>query len=235
VLVSVRDNGIGIPPDMMPYIFEMFTQMDTTLERSQGGLGIGLTLVKNLVELHGGAISAYSEGVGRGAEFLVRLPVREIGAFSNDGGARVTSLQYSSAKGQPAAAPAAPATGCRVLVVDDNQASARTLGWMMEALGYEAQTAHDGPSAIEKAHEFKPHVVLLDIGLPGMNGYDVCRTMRADPDFKDTVFIAQTGWGQQEHLENSREAGFSQHLVKPVELAKLQDVLAKFSPGAKAH
>jgi signal transduction histidine kinase/ActR/RegA family two-component response regulator len=220
VLVSVKDNGIGIPAEIMPTIFEMFTQVDTSMERSQGGLGIGLTLVKRLVELHGGSIAAYSEGPGKGAEFVVRLPVREIGA-------RPEAAPAPEAKGPPA-----PAPGCRILVVDDNESSARTMGWMMEALGYESRIAHDGPSAIEAARAYLPHVVLLDIGLPGMNGYDVCRAMRADPLLKETVFIAQTGWGQQEHLERSREAGFAAHLVKPIEMARLQAALEQFCPQA---
>jgi CheY-like chemotaxis protein len=230
VLVAVKDNGIGIPEEVMPQIFELFTQVDTSIERSQGGLGIGLTLVRRLVELHGGDITAYSEGLDKGAEFVVRLPVREV---SSKPAQPVTTPAIPAKATQPEAEKAA-ANSIRILVVDDNESAARTMGWMLEAMGYQSAVAHDGPSAIAKAAGFKPHIVLLDIGLPGMNGYDVCRAMRADPLYKDTAFIAQTGWGQQEHLDRSAEAGFAAHLVKPIEMAKLQAALEKYAPRKAA-
>jgi CheY-like chemotaxis protein len=229
VLVAVKDDGIGIPEEVMPHIFELFTQVDTSMERSQGGLGIGLTLVRRLVELHGGDITAYSEGLDKGAEFVVRLPVREVSSKP----AAPVAVPVSAKAAKPEAK-AAATKGVRILVVDDNEAAARTMGWMLEAMGYQSAIVHDGLSAMEKAREFLPHLVLLDIGLPGMNGYDVCRAMRADPLYKDTVFIAQTGWGQQEHLDRSAEAGFVAHLVKPIEMAKLQAALEKYAPKKAA-
>jgi signal transduction histidine kinase/CheY-like chemotaxis protein len=213
ILVSVRDTGIGIPKRMQPRIFDMFTQVDSSLERSHGGLGIGLKLVKELCELHGGSVSVASEGKGKGSEFTVRLP-------------------YAAQAGAEAQAEApAPEPGRRrVLVVDDNEASAQTLLWMLNLLGHDAQMAHNGHEALAVAREFRPQVVLLDIGLPGMSGYDVCREMRADAGLKDAVLIAQTGWGQKEHRARSKEAGFDHHLVKPVDLKTLQSLL---QPGEK--
>jgi PAS domain S-box-containing protein len=209
-VISVRDTGIGIPPEMLPRIFDMFTQVDNSLEKAQGGLGIGLTLVKSLVEMHNGRIEAISEGLGKGSAFTVRLPLLE-------------------AEAAPAPQPTAMSeTDCparRVLVVDDNVASAKTMGWTLELLGSEVCVVHDGPAALAEARQFKPDLVLLDIGLPGMNGYDVCRALRKEPGMEQMVLVAQTGWGQEEHRQRSREAGFDHHLVKPVEMDDLKRLL----------
>ncbi|HYD19668.1 MAG TPA: PAS domain-containing protein [Patescibacteria group bacterium] len=213
-IIDITDNGIGIAPQQLPHIFDMFTQADNSIERAQGGLGIGLTLVRNLVERHGGKVHASSEGEGRGTSVTIALPVHHHAAAS-------------------APAPSSPETAkggsaVRVLVVDDNRDSAQTIGWAIEMLGHEARVLNDGAAAIAAAPAFRPDVVLLDIGMPGMSGYDVCTTMRSMPGMENTIFIAQTGWGQEEHRRRSRAAGFHHHLVKPLdfkELGKLIDGL----------
>ncbi|HUN81451.1 MAG TPA: ATP-binding protein [Phycisphaerae bacterium] len=217
VAVHVRDSGIGIAKDQLARIFEWFAQVNTSLERSQGGLGIGLSLAKQLVELHGGSISAMSEGPGRGSEFVVRLPT-------------ITVI--------PAAPPApshdalpANRSGRRVLVVDDNQDSADSLAKLLKLLGNETCVALDGLQAIHGAETFRPDVVLLDIGLPKMNGYDVCRSIREKPWGQTITMVALTGWGQEEHRSRSAEAGFDSHLVKPVDLDLLSDLLARSKPS----
>jgi CheY-like chemotaxis protein len=209
VVVKVKDTGAGIPPDKLAGVFEMFAQLDRSLERSQGGLGIGLTLVKRLVEMHGGTVQAHSEGQGRGSEFVVRLP------------AHFEMPQAS----EPAAEPA-PKTAHRILVVDDNRDAATTLAMLLKMAGNVTRTAHDGLEAVEAAATFRPDVVLLDIGLPKLNGYDVCRRIREQPWGKDMVLVALTGWGQEEDHRMSKEAGFNHHMVKPVDYNDLMSVLA---------
>ncbi len=211
IVVTVRDNGIGIPREMLPKVFDMFTQVDRSLERSRGGLGIGLTLVRQLVELHGGRVEARSAGLGLGSEFVVRLPL------------------LAEASGRPAAARApgpAVATGRRVLVVDDNEDAAESLAMLLRLMGLQCRTAHDGLEGVRVAREEKPDVVLLDIGLPGMNGYDAATAIRAEPWATQTKVIALTGWGQDEDRRRSRAAGFDAHLVKPVAMEQLVEVLA---------
>jgi PAS domain S-box-containing protein len=214
--IRVRDTGVGIPKEMLPQVFEMFTQVDHSLERSQGGLGIGLSLVRGLVELHGGKVEARSEGSGQGSEFVVRLPL--------------------PAQGPPAPRPAqgsVPAGGNgaaarrRVLVVDDNTDAALSLGRLLDLLGYETRTAHDGPSALSEASTFHPDVVLLDIGMPGMSGHEVARRLRRLPEGGRTLLVAMTGWGQDEDRRRSHEAGIDYHLVKPVDVTALQQLLAE--------
>ncbi|MDB5478897.1 MAG: luxQ 2 [Alphaproteobacteria bacterium] len=214
-IIEVKDNGIGIPPDKLSDIFGMFAQVDSSLERSHGGLGIGLTLVKSLVEMHGGEISAYSDGPQKGSVFSVRLPII---IKQQERDIQITS-DIKEVSGQ----------SLRILVVDDNEASAKTLGWMVELSGHEAKLAHDGPSAIEIARTFKPDIVLLDIGLPGMSGYEVCKAMRIEPLLEKSIFIAQTGWGQPEHRQRSQEAGFHHHLVKPIDMNILKKLLSDIS------
>jgi PAS domain S-box-containing protein len=208
VMVRIRDTGMGIPANMLPKIFDMFTQVDSSIEKSHGGLGIGLMLVKSLVELHGGNIEAHSKGTNQGSEFVIRLPL---------------AVSQQRADIQAIEVLKEIATGkLRVLVVDDNHASAQTLGWMAEMLGHEVQLAHDSISALNMAKSFLPEVILLDIGLPGMSGYEVCKKMREEPLLQHSLIVAQTGWGQQEHRQRSKEAGFDQHMVKPVKIDDLE-------------
>lgn len=212
VVVAVQDNGIGIPAGMLAHVFDMFTQIDPSLERAQGGLGIGLTLVKRLVEMHGGAIEARSAGPGHGSTFTVRLP-------------------KSSPRTQPpkpavetTAGTAAPRR--RILVVDDNRDSARSLAMLLKLAGHEAHTAFDGQEALTAAESVLPEVVLLDIGLPKLNGYEVARKIREHAWGEAMVLVALTGWGQDEDRRKSKEAGFNHHFVKPVEQSALQSYLA---------
>ena len=213
VVVKVKDSGIGIPPDQLDSIFGMFTQVDRTLERSQGGLGIGLTLAKRLVEMHGGSIQAFSEGIGQGSEFVVRLPI----LIDNR-----RRPQPSGPTGNEQPAP----TARRVLVVDDNRDSAASLAMLLELAGNETYTAHDGLEAVQAAESFRPDVVLLDIGLPKLNGRDAARRIREQPWGTNMVLVALTGWGQDEDRRRSKEAGFDYHLVKPVNYADLNKLLA---------
>ena len=216
-VIRVRDDGIGIAADDLPTLFDMFVQVDTSLERSRDGLGIGLTLVKTLVELHGGSITARSDGPGQGSEFIVRLP-----AASVDTEAPRVEL--------PAAAPLRG--NRRVLVVDDNLDAAESLAMLLTFAGHETRQAHDGAEAVKAAEQFRPDVVLLDIGLPVMNGYDACRRLRQEPWGRSMLLVALTGWGQEEDREQSRDAGFDAHLVKPVDLEGLLDVIARSNSRA---
>jgi CheY-like chemotaxis protein len=211
VVIRVRDNGIGIPPDQLPAMFELFVQGDRSSARSEGGLGIGLTLVKSLVEMHGGSVSAASEGPGNGSEFIVRLPA-------------VTSPRVAPTRVQ-AASRSRNATS-RILVVDDNVDSARGLARLLKLLGHKVETAGDGPEALAVVETYRPDVVLLDIGLPGMDGYDVARALRKHPACKDAVIIAVSGYGQAEDQRRSREAGFNFHLVKPIDHDALMTLLS---------
>ncbi len=217
VAISVQDNGVGIPAPMLPQIFEMFTQVDRSLERSQGGLGIGLTLVKRLVEMHGGTVEARSQGHGQGSEFVIRLPLLK--AAPEDSPPPADGELAAGASGRR-----------RILVADDNVDSAVSLTLMLEFMGNEVRTAHDGIEAVAAAAEFRPELILLDIGMPGMNGYDACREIRRQPWGQGTVIAALTGWGQDEDKRRSREAGFDQHLIKPVEPAALDRLLASLPP-----
>jgi PAS domain S-box-containing protein len=219
-VITVEDTGIGIPADKLDSIFDMFTQVDRALERSQGGLGIGLTLVKRLVELHGGSAEARSAGEGQGSEFVVRLPIAM--------GAATTTVSAPS----PAEAATLPR---RILIVDDNEDSAESLALLLEMTGHETHTAHDGETAIKEAERLRPHVMFLDIGLPALNGHEVCRRLRQQPWGREMVLIALTGWGQPEDRRRSEEAGFDGHLVKPVNhsrLAALLDSLARPQPSS---
>ncbi len=216
VVIEVKDNGLGIPENMLPSVFDLFTQIDRNLERSQGGLGIGLALVKKLVAMHNGSIKVESEGSGKGSTFTVKLP------FSKNHIQEV-KIQESPENQQPN-------SGLNVLVVDDNIPSAKTTGWTLEFIGHKPTLAHDGLEALEMAKNLKPDVILLDIGLPGMNGYDICRELRKLPEFKDTIMIAQTGWGQERDRQTALEAGFNHHLTKPVDFNDLSKLLAPIKP-----
>jgi PAS domain S-box-containing protein len=204
VIVSVRDTGIGVPPEHLPHLFDMFSQAIPALDRSPGGLGIGLSLVRSLVELHGGHVEARSPGLNQGSEFIVHLP---------SAGSMVQEMPAKSGQKETCTS----GQSCRILVVDDNADSTACLSMMLELAGHEVQTARDGPEAVEKACEFRPRVILLDIGLPKMNGYEVARRIRQEPWGKDIMLVAVTGWGQFEDKKKAFEAGFDQHLTKPVD------------------
>jgi two-component system, chemotaxis family, CheB/CheR fusion protein len=209
--VSVQDTGVGIPADKLASVFDMFTQLEPSLERAQGGLGIGLALVKRLVEVHGGTVEAHSEGPGRGSEFVVRLPI---------------FLETARTETNGPALNEAPMTGHRILIVDDNRDATSSLEILLTMIGNQTRTAHDGLEAVEAAAAFRPHVVLLDISLPKLNGYDVCRHIRAQPWGKNMVLMALTGWGQAEDRRLSKEAGFDHHLVKPLDFTTFTTLLA---------
>ena len=214
VIVSIRDNGMGIPSELSPKIFEMFTQANHSLERHHGGLGIGLALVKRLVEMHDGKVSAGANPAGPGSEFLVKLPLMTVTKASDT----ATSLTAS---------PTTTDAPLRVLVVDDNRDSAESLSLLLELMGNEISVAYDGEQALATANETKPDVVLLDIGLPKLNGYDVARLIRQEPWGTRPILVAITGWGQTEDKDLSREAGFDYHLVKPVDHDQLLKLIQK--------
>ena len=217
-MLLVRDNGAGIAPDLLPHIFDLFTQANRTLDRSQGGLGIGLSLVQRLVELHGGTVEAHSAGLGQGSEFIVRLPALS----PAEPIARIETAKQI-------------AQTSRLLVVDDNIDSADMLVMLLQMLGHEAQAAYSGQTALETAVKYQPEFVLLDIGLPDMNGYEVAQRLRQRPQTKDVRLIAMTGYGQDSDRQRSKEAGFDRHLVKPVDPQKLQELLTTLSQQSRPN
>jgi PAS domain S-box-containing protein len=233
VSVALRDTGIGIPASALPAIFDLFSQVDRSIERSAGGLGIGLALVKGLVEMHGGTVEATSPGLGQGSTFTVRLPVLE------------SRPVEPSAEELADEAPDSSGSKRRILVVDDNLDSAASMAMMLQLLGNEVRTAHDGLEAVELAERFRPQVVLMDIGMPNLNGHEATRRIREQPWGRDMAIIALTGWGQEMDRAQSKEAGCNGHLVKPVELSDLEKLLnedsiptssTKFVPvPAKTH
>jgi two-component system CheB/CheR fusion protein len=214
-VIRIRDTGCGIPQPMLSQIFEMFQQVDQSLVRAHGGLGIGLTLVKRLVELHGGTIEAHSDGPGKGSEFVIRLPAL---------------LAAEDSRGDPQTEAANPARfnlpRQRILVVDDAQASAETLALLLRAIGQEVATAHDGRTAFDWAVQHKPDVVFLDIAMPGIDGYEVARRLRGAAGLEEIVLVALTGYGQEEDRRRAGEAGFNHHLTKPTSIEALCDVLS---------
>ncbi|NUR21263.1 ATP-binding protein, partial [Frateuria sp.] len=217
---QVEDNGEGIPPEMLETIFSLFTQVRSTLDRAQGGLGIGLYLVRSLVELHGGSISASSGGAGRGSTFTLRIPC----------------LPAEPAARPIEAAPERRLTqdDLKVLLVDDNVDAADTLALMLDMEGCSTHTVHDGVQAVQAAGQFDPDVVLLDIGLPGLNGYEVAERLRQDARFADTVLIAITGWGAEQDRRRAQQAGFDHHLTKPVDVDSLRPLLRRGRGTARA-
>jgi signal transduction histidine kinase/DNA-binding response OmpR family regulator len=213
----VRDNGPGIPREMLRHIFDLFTQAEQSLDRAQGGLGIGLTLAQRLVELHHGSIEAYSEGPEQGSEFVVRLPAQAEGTVAETGGGPDKSLE--------------PTFHRRVLVVDDNVDAAESLAILVRLDGHEVRTAHDGPTALEVAETFCPEIVLLDIGLPAMDGYEVGRRLRSQPKGSEMLLAAVTGYGQEEDRSHCQQAGFDEHLIKPVDPEALRRLLQRRGQG----
>jgi PAS domain S-box-containing protein len=222
VRVWVRDDGVGIPRHVLPRVFEPFTQASHTLPRAAGGLGIGLALVAQLVDLHGGRIAAYSDGIGRGSEFVVTLPL-------------VAGVDETRAEPSPPARPARTRNGQRVLVVDDNRDAAESLAMLLRTRGVDAEVSHDGPSALERVRTWKPTAVLLDLGMPGMDGYEVAKRLREEAPGKNALLVAVTGWGQPDVQSRCLEAGFDHHLVKPVRLEGLEELLALPSRAKSAH
>lgn len=213
-VLSVTDTGQGIPADMLPKVFDLFTQVDRNLERSQGGLGIGLALVKQFLDMHSGTIKATSSGLNQGCTFTISLPLAtapDVGTSCTDHDEENLALTNVDT--------------LRVLVVDDNVASAQTMSWILELEGHETKLAHDGVDALVLANTFIPDAILLDIDLPGMNGHDLCRELRKNSQFKDTLIVAQTGFGQDRDRLLTTEAGFDYHLVKPFDFKLLSQLL----------
>ena len=217
MVLRVRDTGVGIAPEVLPHVFDLFTQADRSLDRSQGGLGIGLALVQRLVEMHRGTVVAHSAGLGRGAEFMVRLPV--------------LLSQPKPPPRSPTKPADSPSRGGRVLVVDDNEDSAEMLAKLLARSGHDVRTAYTGPTALDVAAECLPDVVLLDIGLPGINGYEVARRLRQIPQLEGVKIVAMTGYGQEADIRLAQEAGFDSHQIKPVDFVKVVELLATWLSG----
>ena len=217
-VISISDNGVGLTTEVLPRIFDLFTQAHTSLDRAQGGLGIGLTVVKTLIEMHGGSIAAQSEGDARGSTFTVRLPLA-----TEPGSAKTPTPARPEATAAPCAVPpeTAPASTIRILVVDDHRDTGDTLMRLLVRRGYEVRIAHDGLEGLAVAREFRPGVLLLDLGLPGLDGYELCRALRAEPEFAAARIIATSGYAQNSDVERSLEAGFDVHFAKPVDLPAL--------------
>jgi CheY-like chemotaxis protein len=211
VVVSVSDNGMGISTEMLPRVFDMFFQTHSALERAEGGIGVGLPLVRGLVKLHGGTVEVRSEGAGRGSEFIVSLPVGRPLRESPDIGGDAELLSADA--------------GLKLLVVDDNRDAADTCAMLLEALGHHVQTAYTARQALELARVFRPHALLLDIGLPDLDGYRLAQQIRANPWGCSTVLVAVTGWGQEQDRQRAIAAGFDHHLVKPISAATVEALL----------
>jgi CheY-like chemotaxis protein/two-component sensor histidine kinase len=218
-VVQVADNGMGIAPDHLPHLFDMFYQADRSYEQTQGGLGIGLTLVRRLIQMHGGTVQAHSAGKNLGSEFTVRLPV---------------ALEQVEPEKKADPGDKIAAHSRRILVVDDYGESAETLADLLRLDGNEVEIAHDGYEALEAAAQFRPAVILLDVAMPKLNGYDAARRIREHPWGKKMVLIAVTGWGQARDRQRSREAGFDAHVTKPVDYPELMNLLSELSPGGQS-
>ena len=220
VEVRVSDNGIGISAEQMPHLFDMFTQGDSLADRAQGGMGIGLSLARGLVDMHGGRISAHSPGPGRGSEFVVHLPLARTAAAAS--GATTTAGGVE-----------APVATCRVLVADDLRDSADSLGLLIELMGHTVEIAYDGEEALRAAERFRPDIVLLDLGMPKLDGFEVSRRIRAAPWSESVRLVAQSGWGQEEDRRRTAEAGFDHHLVKPIDPAALEALMQTLASAAR--
>jgi CheY-like chemotaxis protein len=210
ILITVRDNGIGILPGRLPEMFQLFAQGERSIARSEGGLGIGLTIVQKLVEMHGGRVEAHSEGLNRGSTFTICLPAANATLESAGDSSGAAACHWST---------------CRVLIVDDNVDTAQGLARLLKRAGHQVVLAHDGIEAVVRARELSPHFVVLDIGLPGMDGYEVVRRLRHETCCGESVMIAVTGYGQPEDRQRAIDAGFDHHLVKPVDFEELKRIL----------
>jgi signal transduction histidine kinase/ActR/RegA family two-component response regulator len=220
VIVSVSDNGIGIPAELLPRVFNMFFQSHAARARAEGGLGVGLSLVRGLVQLHGGSVEARSDGSGRGSEFTVRLPLGAVRQKAGDAEDEEEPLSGDA--------------GLKILVVDDNRDAADTCAMLLEASGHHVQTAYTGRQALELARAFRPHAMLLDIGLPDLDGYRLAQQIRATPWGRGAVLVAVTGWGQEEDRQRAVAAGFDHHLVKPLSADMVETLLHSLSRGTAA-
>jgi signal transduction histidine kinase len=220
-LVRVKDTGVGIPNDMLLKVFDLFTQVDRPLNKKQGGLGVGLAMVRRLVEMHGGSVVAHSDGIGRGTEIVVQLPLHA--------DAESQRHRRRRKEDQPVLT-----VGRRILVVDDNRDAADSIALLLEVAGHEVRTAYDGPDALKLAAVFKPEVVILDLGLPSMDGFEIAREIEGQAWGKDVALVALTGWGQQEDYRKTTDAGFDAHLVKPVAPEELLKILAQVSSERRA-
>jgi CheY-like chemotaxis protein len=220
VFIRVRDNGMGITAELLPCVFDLFTQGDRSLARSEGGLGIGLTLVRRLVELHEGSVEAHSEGPGKGSEFVVRLP--ELSGQMQDA-ERCLHREFQSNG----------STCLNILVVEDNKDGADSLGMLLRIMGHQVRISYSASEAITAAKGLRPHVILIDIGLPGMSGYEVGKRLRELPEFDSTTLVAMTGYGQEEDRQKSLAAGFDHHLVKPVASDLLEEFLDSLEPSSR--
>jgi CheY-like chemotaxis protein len=212
VIIRVRDSGIGIAPEQLATIFDLFIQVDHAQDRKHGGLGIGLTLVRRLVEMHGGSIAVHSDGVGQGSEFTLRLPTLAKAPWMNE---QILPDAETAMRRHR-----------RILIVEDNVDSAKSLGELLEIWGHDIFIAYDGPTAIEEAGKYHPDVILLDIGLPGMNGYQVTQELRQKNDLATALIIAVTGYGQTEDKERSKQAGIDYHITKPIDFGTLEELLS---------
>jgi CheY-like chemotaxis protein len=215
VVISVEDKGIGIATEDLSRVFDMFSQVNSASSRSHGGLGIGLSLVRGLVELHGGSVEARSAGLGKGSEFIICLPAAEMAL-------PVQEIRPAASAPKPRSIPGHK----RILVVDDNKLHARSLAMLLELKGFDAEIVYDAASALKVAGDFTPDVALIDLGLPDMTGYELARRLRALPQLGGITLIAQTGWGQEEDRRRCLEAGIDHHLIKPVDLGTLEQLLA---------
>jgi CheY-like chemotaxis protein len=214
--ISVADTGMGIAPNMLPKIFDLFTQLDRTLDRAEGGLGIGLTLVRRLTELHDGSVEVSSPGIGQGSEFVVNVPL-------------IDESELSETRKPASDKHYARIPGRRILVVDDNRDSADSLAMLLRLFGNDVRTVYDGRQALALMDGYRPALVFLDIGLPGMNGLAVAKSIRANEAFRDTVLVALTGYGTEEDRLSCEQAGFNVHFVKPIDLEALQALLHQTS------
>ena len=222
MVIRVQDSGIGISAELLPHVFEMFRQGDSSLERSRGGLGIGLALVKSLVELHGGNVAAHSDGLGKGSMFTVRLPLASADAVAAD----ITETESPTE-----VLPNRPSPK-QMLIVDDNKLQAESLGLLLQLWGYDVRVAYDGPGALAVLNEYAADVALIDIGLPGMNGYEIARYIRAQPQWQSVMLIAQSGWGRDSDREKTGDAGFDHHLTKPIDHELLAKILKQATAGS---